>query len=130
MKRKQLTISANRYAAKLLFQFKVVINGNPGKRRICEERIAIFQGKTAKQALSQAKQYGKNCEHWYVNPDGHRVYFQFIGVMDLLRLGMGFDENEVWYEVKERLLPSERKSRLIPPASCLNAIVLEAEAKQ
>jgi hypothetical protein len=32
-----------RYAAKLLFQFRVEVNGDSGKRRLCEERIVVLE---------------------------------------------------------------------------------------
>ncbi len=37
-------------------------------------------------------------------------------------LGFECEEDEVWYDIVQRLLPSERKSVLIPPESELNAI--------
>jgi hypothetical protein len=103
-----------RFAAKLLFQYRVVVGGRSGKRRICEERIIVLRATSAKNALSQAKRKGSTCERTYVNSDGNPVYFEFVGVLDLLELGPECENDEVWYDIRTRVRPSERKSGLIP----------------
>jgi len=112
----------NRYSAKLLFQFRVDLGEESGKRRLCEERIIVLDARSAKSALEQAKRKGKKAQCSCKNPDGNPVHFEFVGVMDLLRLGVECDPDEVWYEVRERLLPMERRHVLIPPEDGLNAI--------
>jgi hypothetical protein len=112
----------NRYSAKLLFQFRVVTSGDSGKRRLCEERIIVLDARSAKSALTKTKREGKRAEHHYQNADGNTVYFEFVGVMDLLRLGVECGPKEVWYELCERLSPMERRDLLIPPENELNAI--------
>jgi hypothetical protein len=42
--------------------------------------------------------------------------------MDLLCLGSECEADEVWYEIRERLLPMERRDKLIPKEGELNAI--------
>jgi len=118
-----------RYAAKLLFQFKVVLGGAPGKRRLCEERIVLLPARSAQAALTKAKTRGKRSEHRYTNDEGNLVCFEFVGVIDLLELGVECEADEVWYEITERLLPSERRSKLIPPESSLNAIRHESQGR-
>jgi len=112
----------NRYAAKLLFQFRVIVDGRLKKRRLCEERIILIDAPTAKKALQQAKRRGKQSEFDYANSDCDPVKFEFIGVMDLMELGIECAEGEVWYDIVERISPSERRDRLIPPESQLSAI--------
>jgi hypothetical protein len=112
----------NRYSAKLLFQFRVQIGKDAGKRRLCEERIIVLDARSAKSALAQAKRKGRKAEHHYRNSDGNPVYFEFIGVTDLLRLGVECGPEEVWYDICERLLPMERRDLLIPPEHELNAM--------
>jgi hypothetical protein len=112
----------HRFSAKLLFQFRVDINGDPGKRRLCEERIVVFQAKNAHIALKMSQRRGKHAEYSYSNDDGNTVYFEFIGIMDLLELGIECDDDEVWYDIRERMLPMESREKLIPPAAELNAI--------
>jgi len=114
--------TVKRYAAKLLFQFRVVIDGVSNKRRTCEERIILFEALSAKLALEAAKKRGKSEEHNFENNDGNVVYFEFIGVRDLMELGIESDKDEVWYEIKEHLLPMERKTKLLPPEKQLSAI--------
>jgi hypothetical protein len=111
-----------RYAAKLLFQWRVAVGRVSGVRRLCEERILTLQARTARRALASAKRLGKVAEFHYENSDGDPVYFEFIGVMDLLHLGLECDENEVWYEIKERIAPMERRNRFIPPETELSAM--------
>jgi hypothetical protein len=111
-----------RYAAKLLFQFRVVTDGKCGKRRLCEERIISLKATSALKALNFAKRKGRLGQYQYTNCDGRSVYFEFIGVMDLLCLGLECTEDEVWYDIVKRLLPLERKDKFIPPESELNAI--------
>jgi len=112
----------SRYSAKLLFQFRVTFDGDPGKRRVCEERIITFRARSAAEALERAKRRGRESRHAYTNSHGNPVDFEFIGVMELLRLDPVCAEDEVWYEIKQRLLPMERAERLIPPEHTLEAI--------
>jgi len=103
-----------RYAAKLLFQFHVAAKVRPWKRRLCEERIINFKARSPREALRLAKLRGKRGEHAYRNSDGNKVSFQFVGVLDLIRLGDECEAGEVWYELGRLLLPMERRRRLIP----------------
>jgi hypothetical protein len=112
---------ALRYAAKLLFQFRVVVNGHSGVRRRCEERIIIFCSTSARAALSAAKKRGRSGQIRYKNSDGNPVFFEFIGVLDLLQLGLECEEDEVWYDIVERVRPMERRARLIPLPKKLDA---------
>ncbi len=103
-----------RFAAKLLFQFRVDVNGDPGKRRLCEERIINFSARSSRQALQKAKRRGKKGEHSYKNSDGNTVSFEFVGILDLMSLGIEAEADEVWYDIRERLLPKERRDKIIP----------------
>jgi len=112
----------NRYSAKLLFRWRVVGGGSSCRRRLCEERIIIITANSAAQALAKAKRTGRagqwDSRHGY----GSRTAFEFIGVMELLKLDPVCEEDEVWFEIKERLLPMERADRFIPPEHFLEAI--------
>ena len=119
-----------RFSAKLLFQFRVVVNGDSGKRRSCEERIVLVNAPTARQALTKAKGRGQASQYDYLNDSGNQVFFEFIGVTDLLELGVECDEDEVWYDIVERLLPSERRNKLIPSETELSAIKFESTQKK
>jgi hypothetical protein len=112
----------SRYSAKLLFQFRANLTEEASKRRLCEERIIVLNAMSAKSALAQAKRKGKQGQHHYKNINGKMVYFEFVGVMELLRLGSECAPDEVWYEIRERLLPMERREALIPPDKQLNAL--------
>ena len=114
-----------RYAARLLFQFRVMVNGNPGVRRLCEDRIIVLRAPGARAALAKAKLRGRAAEYQHPNADGTPVFFEFIGVTDLLELGAECEPDEVWYDIVQKVKPMERRSKLIPPPERLNAIARE-----
>jgi len=119
MKRKD---KGQRYAASLLFQYRVMVDGNPGKRRLCEKRVITIRSSDAHAALAEARKCGREAQHSYRNDDGNRVHFEFVGVRELLCLDPECAENEVWYEIVDLMTPMERKNELIPRESQLNAI--------
>src|SRR5438093_10517425 len=114
-----------RYAARLLFQFRVMVNGDPGVRRLCEDRIILVRARGARSALAKAKAHGKAAQYHYRNSSVSRVFFEFVGVTDLLRLGVECGADEVWYDIVQKIKPMERRRELIPPSERLNAIAWE-----
>ncbi len=112
------------YSARLLFQFRVVVDGEANKRRLCEDRIITFTETHARAALREAKKRGRAAQFNFKNGNGGSVYFEFVGVLDLLHLGSECSQGEVWYDIIQRLTPMERRATLIPPESELNAIRL------
>jgi len=111
------------YAAKLLFQFRVTrSDGQSNVMRTCEERIVLVLAPTARKALALAKRRGKAAQHRYKNDSGSDVHFEFVGVMDLLHLGIECGDDEVWYDITQRKLPMERAAAILPPESELSAI--------
>ena len=117
-----LATCSKRFAAKLLFQFRVVIDGDSGMRRLCESQIIHFKAEDAKEALREAKKRARKRQHAYENSDGNTVRFEFIGVEELLCLDPGCKPDEVWYDIHERLRPMERRAILLPTQKQLNAI--------
>ena len=111
-----------RFSAKLLFQFRVVDDGKSNVMRLCEERIIVIQAPTARSALALAKRRGKSAMHRYKNDAGSMVHFEFVGIMDLLHLGIECGEDEVWYDIVQRKLPMERAGSILPPEDKLDAI--------
>jgi len=91
-----------------------MVGRKPNRRRRCEERIIVVKATSAKGALAQAKRYGAKCRHTYDNSNGDDVHFEFLGVMELLQLGLECDKEEVWWEHVHRICPSERRISLIP----------------
>ena len=110
------------YAAKLLFQFRVIVDGSSGTRRLCEERIIAFSSKNATAALCEAKKRGRDAEYSYKNNEKNWVHFEFVGVLELLRLDPGCEPDEVWFEIKERILPMERRASILLAENKLSAI--------
>jgi hypothetical protein len=124
-KKKRESDPTRRYSARLLFQFRVIVDGDDGKRRLCEERIITFTAPPARAALREAKKRGRAARHSFKNAKGCPVRFEFVGVLELLCLDPECEADEVWYHIVERLTPMERRSTLIPPESQLNAIRFE-----
>ena len=111
-----------RFAAKLLFQFRVEQRGISNKRRICECRTVLFHALSPRKALQLATKRGRDSQHSYQNEEGATVYFEFVGVEELLHLGIECDTDEVWYDMFEMLEPMERSKLLIPSPEKLRAI--------
>lgn len=108
------------YAAKLLFQFRVVMeDGGSNQRRLTEERIIVLEADQPRQALAAAKRHGRAGEHNYPNDHGDDVRFEFVGVLDMRRLGPEYEPNEVWYEIRRRVNPMERRDDLVPADATL-----------
>ena len=113
---------SGRYAAKLLFQFRVMVDGSPGVRRTCEERIITFPATHGQAALREAKRRGRTAQHRYKNNEGNPVHFEFVGVLELLRLDPACECDEVWYDITDRVRPMERRASIIPAERQLSAI--------
>lgn len=110
------------FSAKLLFQFRVVRNGRSPRRRLCEERIVSFDARNAASALSRAKEIGRAAQTDYKSAaDGH-VYFEFLGIIELIDMTIYRDTGEVWYQLVERLDPQKRLSKLLVPENDLHAV--------
>lgn len=106
----------------LLFQFRVVTAGESNTRRLCEKRLILLSAPSGRAALRAAKRRGRQAQHSYLNDRGGRVRFEFVGVLDLLRIGPECESDEVYYQLCRLHEPMERRSRLVPPASRLQAV--------
>ena len=121
-KAKKSSKGNKRFAAALLFQYRIMIDGDSGIRRQCEKQIIQFMAANAKTALREAKTRALSKQFNYKNSDGNKVNFEFVGVRDLLCLDVVCEPDEVWYEVIEMVKPMERRDKLIPSENQLNAI--------
>lgn len=114
--------ATRRFAAKLLFQYRVVVKGRSNRRRVCEERLIVVHAPTAEGAYRSAVNSGRGAQHHYKNSAGNPVHCEFVGILDLLELGLECSPEEVWYEIKYMLLPKERSRKILPSKHELNAI--------
>jgi hypothetical protein len=114
--------SLKRYSAALLFQYRVVADGVVNHRRTCEKRIIHFQATDSRTALRHAKKRGREAEHRWKNKEGSEVFFEFVGVRDLIGCDPACEPDEVWYQIVEMMTPMERRKTLIPSESKLCAI--------
>jgi len=119
----------NRYAAKLLFQFRTEKNGLSNKRRVCEERIVVINAKTANEAFQLAKDRGSSGEFSY-SDKGSLIFFEFIGIVDLIELGVSLEQDEVWWKFSEKVLPMERSNKLIPSKDNLSVFCNNVDSKK
>src|SRR5262245_52710651 len=69
----------DRFSAKLLFQYRVVVGGRDNVMRTCEERMVVLRSSAARGALTLAKRRGKAAQFRQRNSDGNPVYFEFVG---------------------------------------------------
>lgn len=115
----------SRFVATLLFQYRVTVDGRNGRVRTCEKRMLVLKAASATIALKVARSRGKAAEHPFRNSDGNPVRFEFVGVLDLLRLGEECEEDEVWYDVVRMREPMERRETILPDESRLSAIAEE-----
>lgn len=115
----------------MLFQFRADLgNGLSDVMRLCEERIIVILARNASSALRKVKAYGKRKEFEGKAEAGNPIYFEFVGVTDLLELGVETEPEEVWYDIITMKQPSGRRDTLIPKESKLNAIHRERQKNQ
>jgi len=103
-----------RFSGKLLFQYRVVVDGVSSKMRTVEERIMTITARNTRMALAEIKKRAYRDQTEYTNNDGNKVFIEFVGVMDFIELGIECSEHDVWYEIKTMREPMERKGQLIP----------------
>jgi|SRR5687768_2652869 hypothetical protein len=115
----------SRFSAKLLFQYRVGRDAAASKFRTVEERIVTLREKTAKSALAKVKAIGRESESRFTNDDGADVYIEFIGVVDLMELGLECEPHDVWYEIRTMLQPLERRRSILPAEEDLSAFRAE-----
>lgn len=113
-----------RFAAKLLFQFRHEDDA-PGGFRNVEERIVLLLGRDAATVYAAAQRRGKRASYSYLNDGGGRVYFEFVGITDLMNLGPETEDDEVWYDIRRMKDPMQRRRDLIPDKQSLDAFKLE-----
>jgi hypothetical protein len=106
----------------LLFQYRVVVGGKSNLMRTCEKRIIVLTAPSARAALMAAKHRGAAAKFSYKNSDNNPVHFEFVGILDLLELGVECDADEVWYDIITLKRPKERAKSILPPERKLNAI--------
>src|SRR5262247_4924224 len=97
------------YAAKLLFDwYPDPVTGSYVKR-LSEERIVVFPARSARASVERAKRLGKRAELRF--DSGHRL--RFVGILQLMELGVECAEGEVWWELRRRYQAKERARKLL-----------------
>ncbi|MCX6997816.1 MAG: DUF4288 domain-containing protein [Kiritimatiellaeota bacterium] len=109
-----------------------MFNDDVGVRRwneTCEERLIVLSARNAQSALHKAKSHGRKAEFSATAEAGNEIHFEFVGIIDLLEIGIECLPDEVWYDISIRKLPMEQKNKIIPPEEKLNAIFWERKSK-
>ena len=101
-----------RYSAKLLFIWDPDPVTESRRRRLCEERIVVFQSRSARDAVRKAKAIGRGEQVRF--DSGHRL--RFAGVLQCMALEF-YDPREVWWEYQRRSNPEQWARRAIPTES-------------
>jgi hypothetical protein len=109
-----------RYAALMLFQFRTVRNSESNRKRVCEERIILFEENDPIVAYNKALKRGRE-EGASYEDNGADVFFEFIGIMEFVELGESLEKDEVWWRMTEKLEPMENRNKLIPDKNDLLA---------
>jgi len=107
--------SLPRYSAKLLFIWDPDPVTESRRRRLCEERIVVFQSRSAHHAVQKAKAIGTASQLRYES--GHRL--RFAGILQCMELGVETGAGEVWWEFKRRSNPDRFARKAILPVSRL-----------
>ena len=81
----------------------------------------ILTAPSARAALAASRRRGRAAQLKYENDQGNPVHFQFVGVTDLLCLGPECAGDEVWYDVREMMMPMERSASILPTDAVLLA---------
>ena len=105
------------YAAILLVQFRNESYNT--KRRVCEERLIKFKSHSSEEALLYSNKRGKEEEYDSIQDNQH-VWFEFIGIIDIFEVTTFDDTDEVCSRFVERILPMERKNKIIPQKNKLS----------
>jgi len=66
-----------------------------------EGPIITYTADSSDAALAVAKRKGADSAHDYLNDEGHTIFFEFVGVLDLLELGLESDPEDVYYAIVE-----------------------------
>jgi len=107
----------DRYSVKFLFQYRVDSIKKP-KMRLCEEKIVLFDIKNKNiDIVKKAIKRAKKDEYSYKNDNGDKVFYEFVGIIDICHLGIEVEKDVVWYDIKTMLTPMERKDTILPKLS-------------
>jgi hypothetical protein len=92
--------------------------------------MIVVKAASAQEALRLAKRHARQ-RHFTMNlTNGARLAFEFVGVRDLLHLGVECEPEEVWYDILQLVRPMERRRQIIPREADLNAIRAEQPNKR
>jgi hypothetical protein len=99
------------YAGVLLFRSEV--GGVTSLRPLCEERLVLFRGGSAKQVERAARRYARREQHAYENAAGETVDWQFESLerIDLLDDPPDNDGWEVFSRFTRRSLKALRRGK-------------------
>jgi hypothetical protein len=90
-----------------------MIKGKPGKFRRCEVRTVVFDNvEYVDEAVDKVFSYVKGKNRTFINTAGNKVYFEFVGVLDYIKMGGECDDSEVWYDYVTMKEPMENRKKI------------------
>jgi hypothetical protein len=93
-KSRLLDIIMNFYSARLLFVC-LVDDGKPKKKNMYDDSVVAFRAQDFDDAFRRAVEIGKAREHSYLSPDGHKVRWALVEILNLDWVGRKIDGAEV-----------------------------------
>lgn len=126
---KNIVSRDSHYAAKLLFQFRFEDEPRDAYR-MTEERTILLQASSANAAFHLFNKLGRSEKRTSFNDEGEKYFFEFIGITDMIHLGLECGENEVWYSMKRLKSPMERREAFVPKKEKLAAFRYEKRLKR
>jgi hypothetical protein len=107
------TEAQRRFAAMLLFQWRVEVDGGSGSRRTCERRLINLFAPSPKVAIAFAIRAGEKAQFRGRTTRGYPLRFEFIGLSEIMELGEECGPDEVWYDIVAMVRAMERRRTLV-----------------
>jgi hypothetical protein len=63
-------------------------------------------------AVDKVFSYVKGKNRTFMNTAGHKVYFEFVGILDYISIGIECDDCEVWYDYVTMKEPMENRKKI------------------
>ena len=109
---------------KLLYQFRVMVDGTPGTYRQCDERYVVMdvENDDVEAAIDRFFAKIKETNFRSRNTDGNTFFYEFVGVLEFMIWELepipfwdterDDEVEEFWYEYRVRKLPMENRKKL------------------
>ncbi|MEM6457364.1 MAG: hypothetical protein AAF772_19915 [Acidobacteriota bacterium] len=103
------------FGVEMLFQWRTTTpDGRSNTMRPCQTQIVHVDSRTARDAYRQALAHA-DAQTYTIDGPNKDVRFECVGIVDMIEIDpLDDDSDEVWYDVRKRLMPMERKDAILP----------------